>query len=59
MPRALLHDQPRVGDDLYNEHLQGWKKLHRRAQAEGGAARTETVWLNYVPETGGKVYETV
>lgn len=46
-------------NDLYNEHLQGWKKLHRRAQAEGGAARTETVWLNYVPETGGKVYETV
>lgn len=46
-------------NDLYNEHLQGWKKLHRRAQAEGGAVRTETVWLNYVPETGGKVYETV
>ena len=46
-------------NDLYNEHLQGWKKLHRRAQAEGGAARTETVWLNYEPETGGKVYETV
>ena len=46
-------------NDLYNEHLQGWKKLHRRAQAEGGAVRTETVWLNYVPETGGKAYETV
>ncbi len=38
-------------NDLYNEHLQGWKKLHRRAQAEGGAVRTETVWLNYEPET--------
>lgn len=46
-------------NDLYNEHLQGWKKLHRRAQAEGGAARMETVWLNYEPETGGKAYETV
>jgi len=46
-------------NDLYNEHLQGWKKLHRRAQAEGGAVRTETVWLNYEPETGGKAYETV
>lgn len=25
----------------------------------GGAVRTETVWLNYEPETGGKAYETV
>ena len=46
-------------NDLYNEHLLGWKKLHRQAQAEGGAARMETVWLNYEPETGGKAYETV
>ena len=38
-------------NDLYNEHLQGWKKLHRRAQAECGAVRMETVWLNYEPET--------
>ena len=46
-------------NDLYNEHLQGWKKLHRRAQAEGGAVRTETGWLHYEAETGGKAYETV
>lgn len=37
-------------NDLYNERLQGWTKLHRRAQAEGGAARLETVWLNYKPD---------
>lgn len=38
-------------NDLYNEHLQGWLKLHRRAQVEGGAPRIETVWLNYEPQT--------
>lgn len=31
-------------------HLQGWTKLHKRSQAEGGAVRTETVWLNYEPQ---------
>lgn len=41
-------------NDLYNIHLQGWTKLHRKAQAEGGAARMETVWLNYKPKTGGQ-----
>ena len=37
-------------NELYDRHLQGWVKLHRKAQAEGGRARTETVWLNYEPQ---------
>lgn len=35
---------------LYDWHLQGWTKLHKQSQAEGGAVRTETVWLNYEPQ---------
>ena len=33
---------------------EAWKEKERgqeNRQAEGGAARTETVWLNYEPET--------
>ena len=37
-------------NELYDLHLQGWVKLHRKALAEGGRARTETVWLNYEPQ---------
>lgn len=37
-------------NELYEKHLQGWVKLHKKALAEGGAARTETVWLNYEPQ---------
>lgn len=37
-------------NELYEKHLQGWMKLHKKALAEGGAARTETVWLNYEPQ---------
>ena len=37
-------------NELYEKHLQGWVKLHKKAMAEGGAARTETVWLNYEPQ---------
>ena len=37
-------------NDLYDRHLQGWMKLHKRSQAEGGRARVETVWLNYKPQ---------
>lgn len=36
--------------ELYDQHLQGWIKLQRKALAEGGAARTETVWMNYEPQ---------
>lgn len=37
-------------NELYEKHLQGWVKLHKKALAEGGADRTETVWLNYEPQ---------
>ena len=37
-------------NELYEKHLQGWVKLHKKALAEGGRARTETVWLNYEPQ---------
>lgn len=37
-------------NELYEKHLQGWVKLHKKALEEGGAARTETVWLNYEPQ---------
>ena len=37
-------------NELYEKHLQGWMKLHKKALAEGGAARTETVWMNYEPQ---------
>lgn len=41
-------------NELYEKHLQGWVKLHKKAMAEGGAARTETVWLNYEPQISRK-----
>lgn len=37
-------------NELYNDTLQGWMKMHRKTQAENGLARTETVWLNYEPQ---------
>jgi len=37
-------------NDLYNEMLPGWMKLHHKSQAENGAARVETLWLNYEPQ---------
>lgn len=36
--------------ELYDRHLQGWIKLHRKTLAEGAVPRTETVWLNYEPQ---------
>lgn len=36
--------------ELYNDTLQRWTKLHQRTHAEGGVARTETLWLNYEPQ---------
>lgn len=35
--------------ELYNNLLTGWKKLQIQAKAQGGAERTETLWLNYEP----------
>lgn len=37
-------------NELYERQLQGWMKLHKKALAEGGAIRVETVWLNYEPQ---------
>ncbi len=37
-------------NELYEKHLQGWVKMNRKALAEGGRARMETVWLNYEPQ---------
>lgn len=37
-------------NELYNQLLPGWVKLQRSAQAEGGAKRVETLWLNYEPQ---------
>ena len=36
--------------DLYNDTLQGWLKIHESVQAEHGAPRVETLWLNYEPQ---------
>ena len=39
-------------NDLYNEMLQGWKKVQKDTRAEGGRHRTETLWMNYNTEFG-------
>lgn len=36
--------------DLYNDTLRGWVKVHKNVQAENGAPRIETLWLNYEPQ---------
>lgn len=45
-------------NELYDRLLPGWVKRHRKTLAEGGAARVETVWLNYEPtaEENGRFY---
>lgn len=37
--------------ELYNDLLTDWKKLQIQAKAQGGAERTEILWLNYEPAT--------
>lgn len=37
-------------NELYDGMLQGWQKLHHKAQSEGGSPRVETLWLNYEPQ---------
>lgn len=37
-------------NDLYNDTLRGWTKLHHKAQSECGGPRTEILWLNYEPQ---------
>lgn len=34
-------------NDLYNDLLAGWNKVHKNTQAEAGIKRTETLWMNY------------
>lgn len=34
-------------NDLYNQMLPGWNKVHKKTQAEAGIPRTETLWMNY------------
>lgn len=34
-------------NDIYNEYLKGWRKIHKKTLAEGGLKRTETLWMNY------------
>lgn len=35
---------------LYNDLLNGWVRLQQPSTAEGGALRTEVMWLNYEPQ---------
>jgi len=37
---------------MYNDILQGWNKVQKHTRAEGGRARTETLWMNYEVENG-------
>ena len=39
-------------NDMYNDVLQGWNKVQKNTRAEGGRARTETLWMNYEVENG-------
>lgn len=41
-------------NELYNNILEGWKKVQTDTLAEGGLKRTETLWMNYA----GGVEET-
>lgn len=34
-------------NDLYNDALSGWNKVHKDTCAEHGLKRTETLWMNY------------
>ncbi len=42
-------------NDLYNDTLQGWKKVQKKTQAEAGIPRMETLWMNY--EIGQQEFE--
>ena len=34
-------------NELYNDILSGWKKVHKNTTAEHGIRRVETLWMNY------------
>lgn len=37
-------------NDLYEELYKGWMRVEKKALADGAAARTEVLWMNYQPE---------
>lgn len=47
----LLHTGPVMlsgyDNDIYNEYLQGWRKISTPARAENSLPRTEVLWMNY------------
>ena len=47
----LLHTGPVMlsgyDNDIYNERLQGWRKISTPARAENSLPRTEVLWMNY------------
>lgn len=42
---------PGYDNDLYNDYLEGWSKAYKETTAEGGAKRTEVLWMNYWNDT--------
>lgn len=34
-------------NEMYNDMLSGWHKVHKNTRAECGLERTETLWMNY------------
>lgn len=34
-------------NELYNEHLRGWKKVSKETRADKAGLRTEILWMNY------------
>ena len=32
--------------DLYDDELEGWERVSFKAYADGGAPRTEVIWIN-------------
>lgn len=39
-------------NEMYNDYLSGWNKVHKNTRAENGLARTETLWMNYTINQG-------
>ena len=49
---TVLQSQARImisgyESEMYNDYLQGWRKVHFTSCAEGGRRRQEVVWMNY------------
>ena len=53
---TVLQSQARImisgyESEMYNDYLQGWRKVHFTSCAEGGGRRQEVVWMNYECDT--------